>query len=147
GPGRTNLWLQGQQHRLLCLRQHWEHKWRLWKTERYSSSGICDFLHAGWRPGLHIILVFDYAAHPLLFPRTLVMRYLLHHSQLNELKARQAYLYDIFHMYFLPGKPEGSYIPLVPLGAKGPDVLFITGHTQQVHAYLNAYFNQIPERC
>lgn len=75
------------------------------------------------------------------------MRYLLHHSQLNELKARQAYLYDIFHMYFLPGKPEGSYIPLVPLGAKGLDVLFITGHTQQVHAYLNAYFNQIPERC
>ena len=57
------------------------------------------------------------------------MRYLLHQSQLNELNGRQAYLYDIFQLYFLPGKPEGSYIPLVPLGTKGPDVLFITGHT------------------
>lgn len=75
------------------------------------------------------------------------MRYLLHQSQLNELNGRQAYLYDIFHVYFLPRKPEGRYIPLVPLGIKGPDVLFITGHTHQVLAYLVAYINQIPEHC
>ena len=50
-------------------------------------------------------------------------------------------------MSFLPGKPEGSYIPLVPLGIKGPDVLFITGHTHQVQDYLGAYIKQIPEHC
>lgn len=75
------------------------------------------------------------------------MRYLLHQSQLNELNGRQAYLYDIFQVYFLPGKPEGSYIPLVPLGIKGPDVLLITGHTHQVQDYLGAYIKQIPEHC
>ena len=34
------------------------------------------------------------------------MRYLLHQSQLNELNGRQAYLYDIFQLYFLPQIPE-----------------------------------------
>lgn len=61
------------------------------------------------------------------------MRYLLHKSQAHELEARQEYLFDIFHLYFLPGKPEGSYIPLIPVGTKGLDVLFITGHTTYVH--------------
>lgn len=75
------------------------------------------------------------------------MRYLLHQSQLNELKVRQAYLYDIFQMYFLPGQPEGSYTPLIPVGAKGPDVLFITGHNDQVLDYLSTYIEQIPEHC
>ena len=50
------------------------------------------------------------------------MRYLLHKSQAHELKARQEYLFDIFYLYFLPGKSEGSYIPLIPVGTKGPDV-------------------------
>lgn len=93
-------------------------------------------------------LVFpDYATYPFLFLWVLIMRYLLHQSQLNELRGRQSYLYDIFQMYFLPGKPEGSYTPLVPLGAKGPDVLFITGHTHQVQDYLDTYIKQIPEHC
>lgn len=74
------------------------------------------------------------------------MRYLLHESQLNELAARQAYLYDIFRMYFLPGKPEGRYIPLIPMGNSGPDILFITGHTNYVWDYLDASINKIPER-
>lgn len=75
------------------------------------------------------------------------MRYLLHKSQLNELTGRQAYLYDIFKVYFLPGKPEGSYIPLIPVGIKDPDVLFVTGHTHQVYGYLSTYIKQIPEHC
>lgn len=74
------------------------------------------------------------------------MRYLLHKTQSNELKARQEYLYDIFGLYFLPGKPEGSYIPLIPMGVKGPDVLFITGHTNYVSDYMEQYYCQIPER-
>lgn len=77
----------------------------------------------------------------------MTMRYLLHQSQFDELIGRQAYLYDIFHVYFLLGQPEGSYIPLVPLGIKGPDVLFITGHTHQVQNYLDTYIKQIPEHC
>ena len=75
------------------------------------------------------------------------MRYLLHKTQLNELNARQEYLFDIFHLYFLPGKPEGSYIPLVPMGTKGPDILFITGHTNYVFDYMEQHYRHIPEHC
>lgn len=74
------------------------------------------------------------------------MRYLLHQTQYSELQARQAYLYDAFHMYFLPGKPEGEYIPLMPLGSRLPDVLFITGHADLVCAYLESAIKGIPEK-
>ena len=74
------------------------------------------------------------------------MRYLIHESQLYEARARCEYLYDIFHLYFLPGKPEGSYTPFVPVGSGVDDILFITGHTGSVHAYLRAYVNTIPEK-
>lgn len=74
------------------------------------------------------------------------MRYLLHQSQTSELPARKDYLYDIFHMYFLPRKSEGSYIPLTPVGTIGLDILFITGHTNQVQEYLTAFFDEIPEK-
>lgn len=73
------------------------------------------------------------------------MRYLLHSSQLSELTGRQAYLYDIFHLYFLPGQPEGSYIPLTPVGTTKPSILFITGHTDQVDEYLRQTLSYIPE--
>jgi len=74
------------------------------------------------------------------------MRYLIHESQLNEARARCEYLYDVFKLYFLPGKPEGSYTPFVPVGDSGEDILFITGHTDCVHAYLNTYLDSIPEK-
>lgn len=74
------------------------------------------------------------------------MRYLVHKSQAAEIPARQSYLYDIFHLYFLPGKPEGSFIPLIPVGKKGLDILFITGHNDQVVGYLSSYFRTIPEK-
>ena len=73
------------------------------------------------------------------------MRYLLHKTQYAELTARQEYLYSAFKMYFLPGKPEGNYIPLSPVGSSGTDVLFVTGHTSQVQEYLNDEFDNIPE--
>lgn len=75
------------------------------------------------------------------------MRYLLHESQRDELSARQKYLYDIFHMYFLPGTPEGGYIPLTPVGSSTLDILFITGHTNYVRDYLDAMIDHIPETC
>ncbi len=74
------------------------------------------------------------------------MRYLLHKKQLSELAARQEYLYDIFRLYFLPGKPEGSYIPLIPVGTAQIDLLFITGHVYEVREYLDAHIDQIPEK-
>lgn len=74
------------------------------------------------------------------------MRYLLHEKQLQELSARQEFLYDVAKLYFLPGPPEGSYTPLRPVGAIGPDMLFITGHTDQVKKHLDEWIDQIPEK-
>ena len=74
------------------------------------------------------------------------MRYLLHESQRDELTGRQQYLYDVFHMYFLPGKPEGGFIPLMPVGISCPDIVFITGHTGYVRDYLTRAAKNIPEK-
>lgn len=74
------------------------------------------------------------------------MRYLIHESQLDEARARCEYLYDVFKLYFLPGKPEGSYTPFVPVGNNEEDIMFITGHTNYVHSYLGMYLNSIPEK-
>lgn len=73
------------------------------------------------------------------------MRYLINKAQYSELKGRQIYLYDIFKLYFITGQLEGSYIPLIPVGTKGPDVLFIIGHTNWVIEYLSTYIEQISE--
>lgn len=74
------------------------------------------------------------------------MRYLIHKSQYSELCARQEYLYSAFKMYFLPGNPEENYIPLFPVGCIESDILFITGHTPQVLAYLSKRIDSIPEK-
>lgn len=74
------------------------------------------------------------------------MRYLIHESQLDEARARCEYLYDVFKLYFLPGKPEGNYTPFIPVGGGGEDILFITGHTNCVHAYIEAYLSTVPEK-
>ena len=73
------------------------------------------------------------------------MRYLLHESQRQEISGRCEFLYDIFHLYFLPRTSEGSYIPLLPLGTYDLDILFITGHANHVEEYLNKYKKTIPE--
>lgn len=74
------------------------------------------------------------------------MRYLIHESQLDEARARCEYLYDVFKLYFLPGKPEGSYTPFIPVGNNEEDIMFITGHANYVHSYLGMYLNSIPEK-
>lgn len=73
------------------------------------------------------------------------MRYLLHESQRQELSGRCEFLYDIFHLYFLPRTSEGRYIPLIPLGSTNYDILFITGHVNQVEEYLSTHIKNIPE--
>ena len=74
------------------------------------------------------------------------MRYLLHETQRRELQERQQYLFDVFRMYFLPGIPEGGFIPLKPVGTDCPDILFITGHTDCVRDYLSRTAKSIPEK-
>lgn len=74
------------------------------------------------------------------------MRYLLHESQRGELQARLQYLFDVFHMYFLPGNAECGFIPLKPVGACSMDIMFITGHTNYVRDYLRSEMKRIPER-
>lgn len=74
------------------------------------------------------------------------MRYLIHESQLKEMSARKDYLFDVFHLYFLPGTPEGNYTPFSPVGEKGPDILFITGHTDSVFTHLDKMIMEIPEK-
>ena len=74
------------------------------------------------------------------------MRYLLHASQSFEIPNRQPYLYKVFHLYFLPRKPERNNIPLVPLGKCDLDILFITGHTDKVNDYLENMIQTIPEK-
>ena len=73
------------------------------------------------------------------------MRYLLHESQRQEIFGRCEFLYDIFHLYFLPKPLEGSYIPLFPLGVYDLNILFITGHANYIEEYLHKYINTIPE--
>lgn len=74
------------------------------------------------------------------------MRYLLHESQIQELSGRRDYLYDIFHLFFLPGTPEGGFVPLCPMGCDGPDILFIIGHADFVKEYLKDNMKHISEK-
>ncbi len=73
------------------------------------------------------------------------MRYLLHQSQYKEIAGRRDFLYDIFHLYFLPRASEGKYIPLIPLGSTDLDLLFITGHINHVDNYLRTHIETISE--
>jgi hypothetical protein len=74
------------------------------------------------------------------------LRYLLHESQRQELSGRCEFLYDIFHLYFLPRTSEGRYIPLIPLGLTNLEILFITGHANHVEEYLRTHIKEIPEK-
>ena len=95
---------------------------------------------------MHSFLLWHHLSCSFLFLRVLIMRYLLHQSQFKELHARQTYLYDIFHLYFVPTKSEGNFIVLVPLGRNYSNKLFITGHTNFVWEYMLSHIHQLPER-
>ena len=74
------------------------------------------------------------------------MQYLVHKSRKNEIPSRKEYLYDIFKLYFWPIKTEGDYIVLAPMGASTPDIMFITGHTDEIEKYLKTFFINISEK-
>lgn len=92
---------------------------------------------------MHSFLLWHHLSCSFLFLRVLIMRYLLHQSQFKELHARQTYLYDIFHLYFVPTKSEGNFIVLVPLGRNYSNILFITGHTNFVWEYMLSHIHQL----
>ncbi len=73
------------------------------------------------------------------------MRYLIHEFQRREIPGRQVYLYDVCRLFFLPLKQETAYIPLSPVGNVDLNVLFITGHVNQVYSYIDQYIDIIPE--
>ena len=73
------------------------------------------------------------------------MRYLLHESQWKEIHARQQYLFDVFRLYFLPNTLQAGFIPLKSVGKGYSDILFITGHTNYVEAYLGKMVTRIRE--
>ena len=52
------------------------------------------------------------------------MRYLLHESQHDELLARQKYLYDVFHLYFIPDISDNGFITLKSVGCCFNEILF-----------------------
>lgn len=73
------------------------------------------------------------------------MRYLLEKSQYQEIPARCEYLYDIFHLYFLPYSKIDGFIPLVPIGTAEPSILFIIGHQDTVKLFLKKYISTLIE--
>lgn len=73
------------------------------------------------------------------------MRYLIPKSQDAEIHGRQEYLYDIFHLFFLPHESNDDYIQLIPVGCIGPDLLFIIGHNDQVLIFLTNNIDSIQE--
>ena len=73
------------------------------------------------------------------------MRYLIPKKQEAEIHGRQAYLYDIFQLYFLPHETNDEYIQLIPVGCNGPNYLFIIGHTDQVISFLTKNIDKICE--
>ena len=75
----------------------------------------------------------------------MLLRYLVHESQRWEIHGRQMYLYDVFHLFFLPLRQETKYISLSPIGHVDLNILFITGHINQVYSYISENIDTIPE--
>ena len=75
------------------------------------------------------------------------MRYLLPLEQRAELSGRQAYLFGIFHVYFVVTHVDHGFMTLVPFPFTSdyPSILFITGHTDQVYRYLSSQIQRISE--
>lgn len=73
------------------------------------------------------------------------MRYFLAETQIQEVKARCDYLFDIFGLYFIPQTKLDGFIPLVPIGTAEPSITFIIGHQDQVLHFLEDNIDQIFE--
>ena len=74
------------------------------------------------------------------------MKYLVAETQAYEIPGRLEYLYDIFHLYFMPQNTIDGFIPLTPLGVAEPSILFVVGHYDQIAKYLDQNNDQIKEK-
>lgn len=65
------------------------------------------------------------------------MRYLLHITKKNELRARMEYLYKVFHMWFYLDGVVEDFIQLRSMPDIEKGICFITGHNFQVAELLD----------
>lgn len=74
------------------------------------------------------------------------MKYLVAETQAYEIPGRQEYLYDMFHLFFIPQNTIDGFIPLTPLGVAEPSILFVVGHYDQIAKYLARNVDHIEEK-
>ncbi|WP_411336512.1 hypothetical protein [Ruminococcus gauvreauii] len=74
------------------------------------------------------------------------MKYLVAETQAYEIPGRQEYLYDIFHLFFIPQDTIDGFILLTPLGVAESSILFVVGHYDQIAKYLAHNIDQIEEK-
>lgn len=74
------------------------------------------------------------------------MRYLVAETQAHEIPGRQEYLYDIFHLFFIPQNTINGFILLSPVGVSELSILFVVGHYDQIAKYLAYNIDQIEEK-
>ncbi len=74
------------------------------------------------------------------------MKYLVAETQAYEIPGRQEYLYDIFHLFFIPQNTIDGFIPLTPLGVAESSILFVVGHYDQIAKYLAHNIDQIEDQ-
>lgn len=63
------------------------------------------------------------------------MKYFLGKSNKDSLLARQAFLYDVFKLWFIP-YDHGDYLELTSMPTTAIDVCFIIGHISEVNSIL-----------
>ena len=73
------------------------------------------------------------------------MRYLFDKKEINTLKDRYSYIYDVFHLYTITKGESENFIILETFPFGYMDIFFIVGHDIFVYEYLNENINQINE--
>lgn len=63
------------------------------------------------------------------------MKYFLGKSNKASLLARQAFLYEVFKLWFIP-YDQGDYLELISIPTTAIDVCFIIGHNSEVNSIL-----------
>lgn len=73
------------------------------------------------------------------------MRYILHNTFQNEISSRQNYLYEVFHLWFIPFSYTSDFIQLISIPSSIYfDTCFILGHNNCVKSLLKE--RQFPEK-
>lgn len=73
------------------------------------------------------------------------MKYLFDKKEINSLKDRSSYVYDVFHLYAINKEETENFIILETFPFGYMEVFFILGHDVFVYEYLNKNINKINE--